>query len=274
MRAYRFLYGSLLCLLLFLAALPRARAAGAEGMTLLLDGARAEFSSPCFIEDGVSYAPLGDFARAMGGCEVVWTGRDALVTADGLTLRAAPDTPWIEANGRFFYVPGGVRLTGGRIFLPLSVLARVWPMELRWDGGTRTVSAARVSGGFPESGETFYPAEKLDLLARIISAESQGEPLAGQIAVGTVVLNRVASPDFPDTMEGVVFQSGQFEPVDNGTVYLPPYSLSVVAAKLCLDGARAAGESLFFFAPALSPGTWIVNNRTFCTAIGCHRFYL
>ena len=67
---------------------------------------------------------------------------------------------------------------------------------------------------------------------------------------------------------------GVAEPVENGSVYLEPVPASVLAAKLCLEGASVVGECMYFFAPALSPGTWIVNNRTYSTTIGCHRFYL
>lgn len=267
---------AMLCLMsmLLLSLLPLPVRAAAEGMTLRLEGEIAPFSGDCFIEDGAAYVPLAAFARAMGEHEISWDGTAARIAADGLSLRAAPGERWIEANGRYFYAPGGVRLIAGRTYAPLGALARVWGLELHWDGSTRTVSARRTGVGFPASGEEYYDPETLDLLSRIISAESQGEPLEGQIAVGTVVLNRVACPDFPDTVAGVVFDPGQFEPVANGTIENAPYYLSVIAAKLCLDGARQAGESLFFFAPALSPGTWIVSNRTYCATIGCHRFYL
>ena len=97
------------------------------------------------------------------------------------------------------------------------------------------------------------------------------------MAVGNVVLNRVASDEFPDTVRGVVFDlhdGVQFEPVSNGTVYLDPADSSVQAAKLALSGAEPVGACMYFYAPALSPGTWINANRTYYTTIGCHRFYL
>ena len=100
--------------------------------------------------------------------------------------------------------------------------------------------------------------------------------MEGQIAVGTVVLNRIASPQFPDTIQDVVFDDRyavQFEPVENGTIYEEPAASSVEAAARCLAGERAAGDSLYFFAPALSEGTWIVEHCTYVTTIGGHRFY-
>ena len=92
-----------------------------------------------------------------------------------------------------------------------------------------------------------------------------------------MVLNRVASGEYPNTVYDVIFDrkdAVQFEPVSNGTVYQTPTALSVQAARLALQGVNTAGESLFFFNPSLSQGTWIVRSRTYYTTIGCHRFYL
>lgn len=101
--------------------------------------------------------------------------------------------------------------------------------------------------------------------------------MTGQIAVGNVVLNRVASPEFPNSIHAVIFDrkyAVQFEPVSNGTVYQSPTETSVEAAKLALLGVNTAGGSLYFFNPSLSAGTWIANHRDYLKTIGCHRFYL
>lgn len=114
-------------------------------------------------------------------------------------------------------------------------------------------------------------------LSRIISAESKGESLEGQIAVGNVVLNRVKSPEFPNTIYGVIFDDrwgGQFEPVRNGTIYLEPTAQSVQAAKQCLSGVNNIGNCLYFLAPDLAQNFWIPQNREYVTTIGCHDFYL
>ena len=74
----------------------------------------------------------------------------------------------------------------------------------------------------------------------------------------------------------VIFDSrwgGQFEPVRNGTIYDAPAPSSIVAAKLCLEGANAVGDSLYFLAPALTSNHWAMNQRTYVTTIGCHWFY-
>lgn len=226
-----------------------------------------------FIENGTTYVPLVAFAQAMGEHTALWDGTAAQVRSDLLTITAAPGQQWLEANGRCLYVPDEVRLVSGRTMVPVRTLAQIYGLDLNWDAQSRTVT---LSGdGTPwESAQTYYDEDTLYWLSRVISAESQGEPLAGQIAVGNVVLNRLNSDVFPDSLYEVIFQPGQFEPVENGTIYNDPYHLSVTAAKLCLEGAQAVGDCMYFFAPDLSPGTWIVNNRTYYTTIGCHRFYL
>ncbi|MBE6972788.1 MAG: copper amine oxidase [Ruminococcaceae bacterium] len=226
-----------------------------------------------FILNGTSYVPLVSFAQTMGEYAVQWDGQTAHLTSEQLTLSATPGQHWLEANGRCLYIPDAVRLVDGRTMVPLRTLAQIYGLDLSWDEQSNTVF---VSGDTEllEAGESYYDEHTLYWLSRVISAESQGEPLTGQIAVGNVVLNRLNSDVFPNDLYQVIFQPGQFEPVENGTIHNDPYHLSVTAAKLCLEGARVVGDCMYFFAPDLSPGTWIVNNRTYYTTIGCHRFYL
>lgn len=261
------------CALLFLTSTaPPARAAQEPVEVHTPSGPLASDIAP-FIEDGTAYVPLVAFAQAMGEHTAAWDGSTAQVSSPEMTVTATPGQQWLEANGRCLYVPGQVRLVDGRTMVPVRTLAQVYGAQVTWDALTRTVTVA--DGGQPlEHGDTYYDLDTLYWLSRVISAESQGEVLTGQIAVGNVVLNRLASDVFPDDLYGVIFQPGQFEPVENGTIYNDPYHLSVTAAKLCLEGAQVVGDCMYFFAPALSPGTWIVNNRTYYTTIGCHRFYL
>ena len=131
------------------------------------------------------------------------------------------------------------------------MLADTSGSSLTWDGSTAALS---TWGAVPPQAD--YDQEDLYWLSRIISAESRGEPLVGQIAVGNVVLNRTESGQFPDTVKEVVFDSQyavQFTPVANGTIYLEPAASSVLAAKLCLEGAEVAGDSLYFFARRCPP---------------------
>ena len=114
-------------------------------------------------------------------------------------------------------------------------------------------------------------------LARIIHAEAQGEPFNGKVAVGNVILNRVNSSQFPDSIYGVIFdqQNGytQFSPVIDGSIYNNPSAESIRAAEAALSGQRPVGDALYFLNPGKSQSLWITNNRQYMTAIGEHDFY-
>jgi N-acetylmuramoyl-L-alanine amidase len=120
-------------------------------------------------------------------------------------------------------------------------------------------------------------ASNLYWLSRIINAEAEAEPYQGKVAVGNVVLNRVNSSDFPDTIKGVIFEYyqgiPQFSPVADGTIYNTPTDASIQAAKAALAGQRPVGNSTYFFNPDKSAARWIVNNKTFVMRIGNHVFY-
>lgn len=203
---------------------------------------------------------------------VTWENGSAWVRGAGLTLSAKPGEQWLTVNDRALYIPQGVRLEGGTTLVPIRVLAQALGGQVDWsarNGVTLTAGAGR-----PRSAS--YTQDDLYWMARIISAESRGEPLLGKLAVGTVVLNRVASEEFPNTIHDVIFDRKwgvQFTPVANGTVYNEPTQESVLAAKLVLDGARAAGDSLYFIAPELTSNHWVMENQTYITTIGCHWFY-
>ena len=222
---------------------------------------------------GTTYVSLRTVAGLLAPeAEVSWEDGVAWVRGDGLTLRARPGDAWLTVNDRALYIPNGVLLENGRTLVPIRVLAEALGGRVDWsqeEGVTLTAGSGRPN---PPA----YREDELYWLSRVISAESQGEPLTGKLAVGTVVLNRMASDEFPGTIYGVIFdrQWGvQFQPVDNGTIYNEPTEESVLAAKLVLDGARAAGDSLYFLAPELTENHWIMDNREFVVTIGCHWFY-
>lgn len=120
-------------------------------------------------------------------------------------------------------------------------------------------------------------SEDLYWLSRIIHAEAQGESYEGKVAVGNVIINRVNSSKFPNTIKGVVFdkQDGytQFSPVIDGTIYNSPDAESIKAATEVLNGARPVGSALYFLNPRKSTNFWITQNRKLMKTIGLHDFY-
>lgn len=114
-------------------------------------------------------------------------------------------------------------------------------------------------------------------LSRIIHAEARGETYQGKVAVGNVVVNRVKTEGFPDTIKAVVFEytngTPQFSPVADGSIYLTPDEESIQAAKDALAGARPVGNATYFFNPTKVPTSWISKTKTYVTTIGDHVFY-
>ncbi|MBQ8350821.1 MAG: cell wall hydrolase [Clostridia bacterium] len=249
-----------------------------ENIPVMVSASEKEVSD-CYLIDETTYAPLRSLCEAVCG----WTSisfdaktRTAYVKANGLALSAQDGSYYIVANGRYLYADTPVRiLDDGRTYLPIRLLSRALGVDVKWDAATRSV---RIDGGFSPilSGDQFYDADAVYWLSRIISAESRGEPLLGQIAVGNVVLNRVKSPEFPNTIWGVIFDRKhgvQFTPVANGTVYHAPAASSVIAAKLCLEGVTVSERALYFLNPSKASSFWIVQTRPFAFRIGTHHFY-
>lgn len=234
-----------------------------------------------YLVQGTSLIPLRDFLTAAGlSPRITYSAgtRTATVKVDslGLSLQATDGNSVVYCNGRVFYsqVPPKI-LSDGRMYLPARLLAKSLGMTLRWDGNTRTVYYDGTPARIPTA-EEYYNSDDLYWLSRIISAESRGEPLLGQIAVGCVVLNRVRSPLYPNTIWGVIFDRKygiQFSPVANGTIYNTPYSVSVIAAKICLEGTSVSADILFFLEPSKSTSHWICCSRPYVFTIGKHEFY-
>lgn len=118
-----------------------------------------------------------------------------------------------------------------------------------------------------------YTDEDLLWMARIIYAESGGESIECQLAVGSVVLNRVASKSFPNTIYDVIFQPNQFTPARSGSIYKTPSATSYEAARRCLEGERVSTRILYFQTAKYSSGTWMARTRELVIKIGSENFY-
>lgn len=254
----------LLCGLLAAASLSCSAQGYRASVPVQVDGQRIASG---YIEGGSTYVPLRSFLDALGDWDISWNGRAAVASSGGRSLTATPAADTVTVDGETY--SGSVTLRSGTTYVPLRLVAEALDGEAEWDPYMN--GAAVTSAGSP------YDAVDLYWLSHVIYAESGAETMEGQIAVGNVVLNRVESKSFPDSVAEVVFdrKNGvQFEPVSNGTIYKTPTPKSVEAAKRALDGERPVGGALYFYAPALSQGLWITANRTYLQTIGCHRFYL
>jgi N-acetylmuramoyl-L-alanine amidase len=143
--------------------------------------------------------------------------------------------------------------------------------------GPQTFNALYGSSSTANRDTTGNYREDIYWLARIIEAEAGAEPYLGKVAVGNVIMNRVKSPNFANTVKAVIFEDyhgiPQFSPVTDGTIYNTPSTASNQAAQEAYNGAKPVGSALYFFNPAKAEGGWIVKNRQYITTIGNHSFY-
>jgi len=152
----------------------------------------------------------------------------------------------------------------------LAVDGRVGP-------GTAAALGVTLTGGGSSGGSTStQTAAKIvsadhRLLSKLVYAEARGEPYKGQVAVAAVVLNRVASSSFPNTISGVIYQSGAFSCVSNGQINRTPNASAIRAALDAMNGWDPTGGCLYFYNPAGTSDRWI-RTRTTKTVIGNHRF--
>jgi N-acetylmuramoyl-L-alanine amidase len=232
----------------------------------------------CVIWRDTTFVPLRKFCNLFDGCSFSWDSKTSTATVktkSGMTLIIQEGALYIYANGHYFYTVEAVQNWGGSLYVPIRPLARAFNATLAWNNSLRAVEL-QTSTGKPMVTWANYNTDDLYWLARIISAEAQGEPLKGQIAVGNVVLNRVRHKSYPNTIYGVIFDrkhGTQFSPVSFGTIYNEPSASSVIAAKICLEGYSLSNTALFFMNPRIATSNWISKNRPFAFTIGNHDFY-
>ncbi|HZJ56989.1 MAG TPA: peptidoglycan-binding protein [Clostridia bacterium] len=165
-----------------------------------------------------------------------------------------------------------------------AVIAFQIDYRLKIDGIAGPQTQGVLFGGKPAGNSTadrnaLTAKQRDDIfwLARIIHAESQGESYTGKVAVGNVIMNRVSSNQFPNTIYNVIFEYyyniPQFSPVEDGTIYNNPSAECIKAAEEAYWGSKPVGSALYFFNPRKAAGSWIVNNRQYITSIGSHAFY-
>ena len=136
--------------------------------------------------------------------------------------------------------------------------------------GKNTLEAMGIFNSSSSSSSSSNSSD-LNLLARVVYGEARGEPYTGQVAVAAVVLNRVKSSSFPNTISGVVYQSGAFDAVKDGQINLTPNSTAKKAAQDALNGWDPSYGAIYYFNPSTATNKWIWS-RPATVTIGNHRF--
>lgn len=138
--------------------------------------------------------------------------------------------------------------------------------------GKNTLAALGLTGGGGSGGAYGgFSESDVELLASIISAESRGEPYEGQVAVGAVIMNRIAHPSFPNTLSGVIYQDGAFSCLYDGGINAAVADSAYQAAREAINGSDPTGGAIYYYNPAKTTNKWIWSRQVVAT-IGAHRF--
>ncbi len=251
---------------------------GAARTSVNVNG-RQVLSGRVLVIDNITYVPMFKFADWLGVFNYTSSTSGYITTANisgqNLKISATENSFYIIANGRYFYTVGAIREIDGEVYVPIEPLVKALNSRAqKGSSGIYTVSSGDTR--LLKTASQVYRDDEVYWLSRIISAEAKGESLQGKIAVGNVILNRVRSNQYPNTIYGVIFDKKygvQFAPTSNGAIYATPTAESIIAAKICLEGYTISNKILYFFNPKAAAGTWVKQNREYAFTIGNHAFY-
>jgi hypothetical protein len=173
---------------------------------------------------------------------------------------------------------------GVTVFIPVRAFAEGLGCQVTWDASTASVAIelpkegqsfeTSRGGGIDREEESWVVScteEEIDLLARVVNAEAGNEPMEGQVAVAAVVINRVRSPQYPNSIDDVIRQPGQFKVIENGRYKEATGGTGREAALAALRGEDPSLGALYFFNPKIATSSFLFK-RTVTVNIGSHRF--
>lgn len=249
--------------------------ASSREVTVYIDGER--YSGATLLVNGTTFVGIREFTNLTETGAIEWVQHQsaAYVTNPRVAIRAINGKDYIMSNGRYFWGREKNFIIDGTMYVPLRAICSSFGMSVSWNASEFAAYVKRGNGTVTEWYE-FYDEDEVYWLSKIIEAESRGEPMRGKIAVGNVVLNRVRSDEFPDTIYSVIFDRKygvQFSPVADGSIHRNPSEDSIIAAKICLEGYSVSGNALYFINASTAQDFWVTHNRPYVTTIGNHDFY-
>lgn len=261
----------LLCVLCCGSALAdEAEEAGYPEAPVYVDGM---LSCRGYVIDGDVYVSLESVCGVLGydaKTDYDIDTNNLTVSVAGIEITAGAGDNFMCANGRCLYLPNGYFEINGSAVFPVDAVAKIFTLSISMNAENGGVDFGTANEAILMSGDEFYDEDDLYWMSRIITWESGNQPVAGQIAVGNVVLNRVDSQRFPDSIKEVIFQPGQFSPAMNGAIYGEPYEISVICAKLTLEGYNTVGDALFFQVGRYGA---VADIATYVCTIAGHNFF-
>jgi N-acetylmuramoyl-L-alanine amidase len=216
-----------------------------------------------YFEKDTAYIPLREVCEAFGA-EAIWDEP----SQSGLVKTAAG-----------LYKPPGM-LRGGMFYAQADAVAVIFGLNCIYVKSLRAAAISEADNLTDALVRSMlvsnYNYDDIYWLSRIAEAEARGDGYESKLAVANVVLNRMNHWDYPDTVEGVIFDrrySIQFTPVANGSIYNEPSNTSLLAAMDALDGKNNVPGALFFMAPDKAKTLWISKNRVAAFTVGSHTYY-
>lgn len=203
-----------------------------------------------YMKNNKIFMPLR-FATEALGTEMNWLSVDKTIKmSDGYRVfELFPGSKDYFVNGEKYTMEAAAEISDNRLMVPLSFISENLYCTAKWDPSTHIVQINKENIKIPEQYILKNPYSDSDLLwlARIIHVEVKGLSLDTKIAVANVVLNRVRSSSFPNTIYDVIFQKGQFPPAyKSGFKTLVPSAECIKAAKMALEGTNNIGKCLYF----------------------------
>lgn len=249
--------------------------------------------------NGVPYCTVKYFfENVLASAKVYWANNGSNVNGstacgESLTLLAQPGCQTMYVNGQSIYVPNGIKIKNGYTMAPIELLANVFSgssVGYDWNLNAYVVTtgsyltgsaaaaqlsyqtpAAQTAAQTPYQSGGYYDPQALDLIARVINAEAGNMSLEGKVSVGNVIMNRVASSEFPNTVYGVLYQPNQFTVVNYASFQRTPSAESITAAKMAMDGVNYVPGAMFYNVSGMS--SWASRNRPYLTTFAGHDFY-
>lgn len=271
------------CMLILLFSSVSARAEYIDDSQIPIDaslnGVYLNNANSPYMQGDITFVPLRVTMQAFGA-EVSWDAENncAYISHGDFAVTLTENGGSINNSGVVTEIYTGFTMKDAVAYIPSRLVVDIFGGTVSWDDKYYVIRFEKAGITVPETVRNIaYGDNEILWLSRIIEAESSGEPLNGKIGVGNVILNRVKSGEFPDTIFGVIFDSKygiQFQPVKSGTIYNNPSKDSIVAAKKALRNENVVGESLYFFNPRTAKSNWISRNRKYYTTIANHAFYL
>lgn len=173
---------------------------------------------------------------------------------------------------RWGYYNGAIDgIYGSKTLAAVKAFQRKNGLTVDGIAGQKTLAAMGITSTGNSSTSTSSNSNNVNLLAHLIYGEARGEPYTGQVAVGAVIMNRVKSSSFPNSIAGVIYQSGAFDAVSDGQINMTPDSTAIKAAQDALNGWDPSYGAIYYFNPNTATNKWIWS-RPMTVTIGKHRF--